>query len=219
MGDVLAMGSYGAWWGKQLKDKARMNYDCTRLTDNLFVGACPYGAPLNKYKFDLIVLCAEEYQPEKVRGVGHIMHLPLRDFKLSMRRIDRVEYMAQLLAPAINEGKKVLVCCMGGLDRSAFVCALILHHMTGMSPACAAEYVKERRRGALQDIQYDWLTLAYEKTYNHHEKELILEHILDCADQRWMARMNKLKEEAAEKYRLVNEKFEDYEEYTIWKGK
>lgn len=188
--------SYAAWWAKQGNNKVgpRFYNNYNHITENLFVGACPYGARLND--FDYVVLCAEEFQPKNIVGCKNIIRCPLRDFDLDLRAIVYAEGVAKDVAQLVKDGKKVLICCMGGLDRSAMVCALVLYYMHGVKMTRAADYVKAKRPGALCDIQYDWLALAYDGRHTREEKQRIIDTIMYYEQQKWEMRMVKLKKQA-----------------------
>lgn len=101
-------------------------------------------------EFDILVFCAGEYQP----------HVSLPDDKA--KRIVRVPYddTLEALTPSVHRmlnkaadelcfehknGKKVLITCMAGRNRSGLLTALVLMKRFGFSGAQAIQMVKERR--------------------------------------------------------------------------
>jgi protein-tyrosine phosphatase len=122
----------------------------SRIVEGLWVGAAP---PPGDYsdEFDVIVFTADEYQPSrslfpKVR----VRHFPYDD---STRPTDHDLMTAWTAAEAVardmRRGRRVLVTCRMGRNRSAFVAALALHLVTGAPGEETLNLVRSRRTDAV----------------------------------------------------------------------
>lgn len=137
--------------------------DAARVAPRLWIGSHPpiYGVsccgdhPTGKDKvdlkhggFDYLVLCAEEYQPgpEHFPGV-EVHYAPFDDDSrgLDKRQLDIAINAAEQTVLAHQQGKRCLVTCMAGRNRSGIVTALALSALSGMTPAQACERVRAKR--------------------------------------------------------------------------
>lgn len=123
--------------------------EATAITDQLYVGSAP--SPGHLHGFDVLVLCAREYQPEAKAFPGvEVAHAPFDDrARLSKQELLVPVGAARKVARRIREGKRVLVTCQMGRNRSAFVAALALHFVTGRPGIQCANRVRTRRRDIL----------------------------------------------------------------------
>ena len=104
--------------------------------------------------FDVIVLCAEEFQPAShiiAKPGTQVVHAPNDDsgHPLSREQATVAIAASRVAARAFREGKKVLISCMQGRNRSGLVTALALHRLYGMAGDRCAQYVKQKRENAL----------------------------------------------------------------------
>lgn len=110
----------------------------------------PLGADLTD--FDLLVLCAQEWQP-RVRdgtfiGVGEVYHCPLDDAgwrPLDPCEIAAITTAAKTVAMYLRANKKVLVTCAAGLNRSGVVSAMAMRMAYGVTPPRAIMLVRHAR--------------------------------------------------------------------------
>ena len=118
--------------------------DVTQVARNLFVGSAP--APGLK-GFDVIMLCAKDYQPPASAYPGVIVeHCPFDDREsLSSGELAVPVQAARKAARHLAKGRKVQVTCRMGRNRSAFVAALALHLLTGRSGRACVEQVRKHR--------------------------------------------------------------------------
>ena len=108
-------------------------YDASNVYPKLWVGAAP---PVDRSYpgVDMIVLCAREYQPEKFAHFsGQIVRVAIPDDALSSDELRRALAGGTQVAKAITEGKRALVTCAAGINRSAMVAGFALQHVTKMS--------------------------------------------------------------------------------------
>lgn len=130
-----------------------MRPDFDPVIENLFQGAAPpYGETVAKLGFDTLVLCAKENQREDLYPGVEVVLAPgdddAREHRM-MRDLPIWQEAARIVAERVAAGKKVLVTCMAGLNRSGMVTALALHQITGWSGADIVEHVQASREMAL----------------------------------------------------------------------
>jgi len=122
-----------------------VNIDAHSITPNLWVGSAP---PPGNYagKFDSIVLVAEEYQPGPEHFPGVTLHRhPFDDTPAPTRKdLHAASEASKAAAFDLASGKRVLVTCRMGRNRSGFVAALALRRL-GMSGKDAYQLVRSRR--------------------------------------------------------------------------
>lgn len=117
----------------------------SEVAPGLFVGSKP--SPGRYAGLDAIVLAAQEYQPPAHLFPGlEVIYAPLDDAPgRSMYGHEVVTAMkaAARVAHLLQSGRRVLVTCQMGLNRSALVAALAMHEVYGME---ADEIVKRLRQ-------------------------------------------------------------------------
>ncbi len=86
------------------------------------------------------------------------IHLEQEDAEVLMENIDLV---SSIIQNHIMAGEKVLVHCMGGMERSPLAVTWYLHKNAGVSVTDAFDYVKTKRPQALNRIQ--WLNISYDE--------------------------------------------------------
>jgi hypothetical protein len=131
--------------------------DAHCIASRLWQGSVPapgYG-PLRE-GFDVVVFCAEEYQPppELYPGVKVIL-APNDDNGLrppTRRELQIARKASKLVAAHIMSGDKVLVTCMAGRNRSGLVTALALVRLYGVSGGDAMRIVRMRRLAATGEV-------------------------------------------------------------------
>ncbi len=143
--------------------------DATHIAGPLWIGSHPLtmnlcceehdnkgrrGDDLARNGFEVVVLCAEEWQP-KIPGVETI-HAPFDDDHqgLDARQTEIAFDAARKTADRIAEGRKTLVSCWAGLNRSGLVCALALASVTNSTPQEAGRLVRSKRDGALTNMAF-----------------------------------------------------------------
>ena len=101
--------------------------------------------------FDLIVLCAEEFQPHRSLILRpdsrtRVVYAPNDDAELTEEQLMIATRAADQVAGAFLQGKKVLVTCWEGRNRSGLVTALALHMLSGAGGNVVSRLVRARRR-------------------------------------------------------------------------
>jgi len=116
--------------------------EANHVVGNLWQGSRP---PVGDYRmfesFDIVVLCAQEYQPSaRELRVSHVIHIPFDDsYDVSVRQLTDILRKTIRVRAALDLGKKVLVTCQAGLNRSGLVSAWSL-----MRPATHIRRVEVR---------------------------------------------------------------------------
>lgn len=136
---------------------ATLGFDAHRLAPKLYQGSRPpQGAVLAQHGFGMVVLTAAEHQPETARFFGpiEVVHAGYHDeLRPAPADIAKARYAASRVAAALATGKRVLVTCHMGLNRSGLVSALSLYmlgegKLTGRD---AVVIVQSGRPGALSN--------------------------------------------------------------------
>jgi hypothetical protein len=115
------------------------------VAPRLFVGSKP---PAGRHAcVDAIVLAAIEYQPPVNLFPGvEVIYAPLDDDPSRPMREDEIAIATKAagrVARRLHAGKRVLVTCAAGLNRSALIAAIAMHDVFGMG---ADEIVARIRR-------------------------------------------------------------------------
>lgn len=111
--------------------------------------------------FDVVVLCAEEFQPESrivsTAGKPSLIYAPNDDSYKSVTRAQLSTAIAAARACVrhYRQGKAVLISCMLGRNRSGLVMALTLHLLYGMSGASCVDYIRRIVPHALTNDSFE----------------------------------------------------------------
>ena len=126
-----------------------------RVVPHLYMGSRP---PPGTYPFDLIVFAAKEYQPDPRDYGNMILRVPLDDtYGISFAEADIAIRAGRLIADTIKAGKRVLVTCMMGLNRSGLLTALALMRLGASSTQAIAKVRAARGPGALSNPAFEKL--------------------------------------------------------------
>ena len=134
----------GGW----LSAAKRKPYDATPVSPRLWIGSKP---PVDRdlTNVDVLVLCAAEFQPAQLTFHGTVLRCPIPDDVLDPAELKLVMQTSVVVGKAILQGKRVLVTCQQGRNRSALVVALALHQLTTMSGEQIVAHIRKHRTGAL----------------------------------------------------------------------
>jgi protein-tyrosine phosphatase len=130
-----------------------MMLDTYRIRENLYQGAFPpHGNAVADAGFNVLVLCAWENQdPSNYPGV-EVVCAPgddINQWPVDPQELSNWQNASSVVVERLKAGKKVLVTCIGGYNRSGMVTAMTLHAMTGWSGEDIVSFVSSRRPGAL----------------------------------------------------------------------
>jgi protein-tyrosine phosphatase len=132
----------------------------SEIVPNLFVGSKP--SPGQHEGFDTIVLAAMEYQPASELFPGaEVIRVPLDDVPNRPLREDEIADATKVgsrVARRLRAGRRVLVTCRLGLNRSGLIAALAMHEVYGMSAdAIIARLRRARGVWALSNPNFERL--------------------------------------------------------------
>lgn len=113
--------------------------DADKIIGGLYVGSEPDPGTEVSQHFDAVVLCAREYQPPARYFPGvTVVHAPFHDgshFSTKEKRV--VEEVSIWVREALNKGKRVLVTCHAGYNRSVLIASMALMLPgEGPTPSC-----------------------------------------------------------------------------------
>lgn len=125
------------------------------IVNNLAQGSAP--EPCTALPFDTLVLCAMEYQPssKEFPGLSQVIHVPLNDDGSRMTGNEmRYALKAGLeVARQLKQGRRILVTCWKGRNRSGLVSALALENL-GVKYKDAVKAVRRARTFALTNKDF-----------------------------------------------------------------
>lgn len=133
--------------------------DAHEMLENLWQGSLPdEGGYLASLGFEVLVLCAKEYQPGGREFPGlTVVHAPYDDDssrEISQYELDTAVKAARAVARAVKQGKPTLVTCVAGRNRSGLVVALAMHKLTGMAGVDIVKRIKAKRPLALTNLGF-----------------------------------------------------------------
>jgi protein-tyrosine phosphatase len=121
--------------------------DADQIAPGLWLGSAPItwlgGAGRLSSAFDTIVLMAKELPAPNYPGV-RVISAPIDDHRLTGEEISIVEQAADSVVAELKKGRRVLVACHMGVNRSALVVAMVLIQ-AGMTPQAAIERIRRLR--------------------------------------------------------------------------
>lgn len=125
--------------------------DRTEVYPNLFIGSAPMVLPKG---FDMVVFTAVEYQPRFPETGQNLVYVGLDDAKPTLTERAYALRTAVMVADALAKGKKVLITCFAGRNRSAWVAAMAMRIM-GMSARTVISRIRATRgEGALSNRHF-----------------------------------------------------------------
>jgi len=113
-------------------------------------------------EYDIVVLCADEFQPKRSlilrpEDKTTLLYAPNDDSgtPLSKAQADIACLTAKRVAQEYKAGKKILVSCMQGRNRSGLVSALSLHLLYGMGGKASKEFIQAKIPYALANTSFN----------------------------------------------------------------
>lgn len=119
--------------------------DANAIIKNLWIGAAP-PFDRNISNVDALVLCAREIQPATTAFQGRLVRSPLPDDQLTQRELSVAIVAAAEVAQIVSAGKRALVTCVQGRNRSALVTGIALGRLTSLSADGIVDLIRKRRR-------------------------------------------------------------------------
>jgi protein-tyrosine phosphatase len=118
--------------------------DASNVATRLWVGGKP---PFDRDlpDFDLLVLSAQELQPSELAFHGRVLRCPIPDGALDHQELTRAVLAAMEVGNALVVGRRVLVTCAAGLNRSALIASLALARATKMTADEIIHRMRQRR--------------------------------------------------------------------------
>jgi len=113
------------------------------------------GSEVRRCGFDVLVLAAKEFQPlsELFPGV-EVIHVPIDDAQLSRWEWKSALSAADIVARRVRGGKRALITCYMGWNRSGLITALTLYMLTGEPGAKIVQHVQRQRSHALTNPSF-----------------------------------------------------------------
>jgi protein-tyrosine phosphatase len=114
------------------------------------------GHAVSEVGMDLLVLCAEEYQPPASLFQGvKVIHAPFDDTDIRFLESQKATAFAaaKQVADAMRKGSNVLVTCFAGRNRSGLVAGLALVE-SAYDPLWAIRLIQGRRANALTNQSF-----------------------------------------------------------------
>lgn len=168
--------------------------DKNRVWTRLWVGSRPYAAEVPRLRaegFTAVTLCAKEHQPvlpgmlvvrvflddkrcDPCEGEGCAACLLTGTVPPSPEEIAEAERAALDVASLHRTGRRVLVTCYAGLNRSGLVAALAIRQITGCPGEAALTRVQLDREGALSNSHF----AAYLRSLPALDPRVIAERVL-----------------------------------------
>lgn len=127
--------------------------DCTRIAPRLWQGGVHgfNGCRIAIKSVDIVVLLAPDAEVQ-IASPRPVL-LDLRDSASDLHQLDILHPLAAQLARAIRRGKRVLILCHEGRNRSGLVTGLTLWNL-GYLGRDAVRLIKSRRRDALSNEHF-----------------------------------------------------------------
>jgi protein-tyrosine phosphatase len=112
---------------------------------------------LREKGFSVLALCASEFQPPAALFEGiRVIYAPNED-SWEGTHVNRLKLAIRAgieVAQALQEGKKTLVTCRMGINRSSLVTAIALYLFMGWEGAKCVQHIRQRRKGTLSNSHF-----------------------------------------------------------------
>lgn len=124
----------------------------TEIIPDLWMGPAPTPLKAAARGYDVIALAAKEVQPPQTDYRATLYRVPLDDtLEPSTEELMWAFLAGRRVADAVANGKKALVSCHMGINRSGLVTALAARELLGLTGEEAATLVRRQRPGSLRN--------------------------------------------------------------------
>jgi hypothetical protein len=138
--------------------RGKCRLDVTQLSALLYQGSWPMcGAAVQECGFDLLVLAAAELQlPDWAYPGVRVLRVPLYDLDMPLPQAhwDLSLAAADEAARTVRSGRKVLITCAAGRNRSGLLSALTIYELTGKSGKAILKHIQRSRQNSLTNPQF-----------------------------------------------------------------
>jgi protein-tyrosine phosphatase len=109
-----------------------------------------------QYAFDVIVLCASDYQPDAADFPGvDVLHTPFDDTLFpSDDDVTMAMRSAHTVLKHLQAGRRVLVTCWAGQNRSAFVAAMAMKRKWRAPTEVVVKQIRDARPNTLHNSTF-----------------------------------------------------------------
>jgi protein-tyrosine phosphatase len=138
-----------------------VGYDVVARGPGLLAQGDQSSTGIQSHAFDVVVLCAWGHQPDRraFPRTMRVVYAPMDDATLSQHDAYVAEVASAIAARELARGRRVLVTCQAGWNRSGLVSALTLTKLYGWPGKYAVDRVKAARENALQNQSFvDYLS-------------------------------------------------------------
>jgi protein-tyrosine phosphatase len=137
-----------------------------QLLSNLYVSAWPDAKTLARERFDTVVTCCwKELPPHYVGIIPNHHHFPMSDSSQIPGKIpEQVDEAVLTVVNSVHKGRKTLVHCYAGHNRSWLVATLAYSLLTGITLKTAYSNVLKIYDGALRNTAFQ--EYLNDSTYN-----------------------------------------------------
>lgn len=120
--------------------------DAHRIAAKLYIGGAPQADALRTDgRFQVVVLCATDYQPKTLPGVK-LLRAPFNDIRELDEQAQKIVLSAARAVHKLRRGgARVLVTCVAGVNRSSLVTAVALM-LDGRTAQQAIDLIRETRK-------------------------------------------------------------------------
>lgn len=140
-------GWISAWRRAQARANAPQPLDASNIVKRLWVGSAP---PFDRDlpDFDVLALCAIEVQPQTLAFSKRVIRVPIHDSVPTKQEAELAIGAGRAVASELAAGRRVLVTCRAGLNRSALIASIALAQLTRMPAIKIIELMRTRRAPA-----------------------------------------------------------------------
>lgn len=131
--------------------------DAHEMAPNLWQGSVPpRGSQLADEGFNVLVLCAIEYQPESEDFENvRIIRAPFNDCEsLSLKDNFIIANAVNEIAKLLLQGNKILVTCFAGLNRSGLITAMVMNKALNIPGKECIRTIQSKRYLALSNKSF-----------------------------------------------------------------